>query len=125
MLDPKSCAQCHTTKAAGYGTTGMAHAFYRPQAKDTVEVPARDRQFSMQRINPYEAVTRANIGRLLAETDWKQAAFQLQKAVQLDPADVNAHLAYSVVLLQMDRLPEAEREAEVAMKTDPKISAAA
>jgi tetratricopeptide (TPR) repeat protein len=99
----------------------MAHAFYRPQAKDTIEVPARDRQFSMQRINPYEAGTRANLGRLLAgQADWKQAAFQLQKAIQLDPADVNAHLAYSVVLLQMDRLPEAEREAEVAMKTDPK-----
>jgi len=42
---PKSCVQCHATEAAGYATTGMARAFYRPQAKDTVDAPARDRQF--------------------------------------------------------------------------------
>jgi tetratricopeptide (TPR) repeat protein len=72
-------------------------------------------------INPYDAGTRANLGRLLAgEGDWKQAAFHLQKSVQLDPADVNAHLAYSVVLLQLQRLPEAEKEAETAVKADPK-----
>jgi len=71
-------------------------------------------------INPYDAGTRANLGRLLAgEADWKQAAFQLQKAVQLDGADANAHMAYSVVLAQMDRLPEAEKEAEAAVKADP------
>jgi tetratricopeptide (TPR) repeat protein len=72
-------------------------------------------------INPYDAGTRANLGRLLAaEADWKQAAFHLQKAVQLDPGDVNAHLAYSVVLVQMDRLPEAEKQAEAAATADPK-----
>jgi tetratricopeptide (TPR) repeat protein len=43
--DPTSCAKCHTSEAAGYATTGMAHAFYRPQAKDTIETPAKDRQF--------------------------------------------------------------------------------
>jgi tetratricopeptide (TPR) repeat protein len=42
---PKSCAQCHAIEAAGYATTGMAHAFYRPQANDTVEAPAREHQF--------------------------------------------------------------------------------
>jgi tetratricopeptide (TPR) repeat protein len=72
-------------------------------------------------INPYDAGTRANLGRLLAgEGDWKQAAFHLQKSVQLGPADVNAHLAYSVVLLQLQRVPEAEKEAETAVKADPK-----
>jgi tetratricopeptide (TPR) repeat protein len=71
--------------------------------------------------NPYDAGTRANLGRLLAgRSDWKQAAFQLQKAVQLDAADANAHLAYSVVLAQMNRLPEAEKEAEAALKADPR-----
>jgi tetratricopeptide (TPR) repeat protein len=76
-------------------------------------------------INPYDAGTRANLGRLLAgEGEWKQAAFHLQNAVHLDPGDVNAHLAYSVVLLQMHRLPEAEHEAETAMKVDPKSSQA-
>jgi len=76
-------------------------------------------------INPYDAGTRANLGRLLAgESDWKQAAFQLQKAVQLDATDANAHMAYSVVLEQMDRLPEAEKEAEAAVKADPQSSQA-
>ena len=76
-------------------------------------------------INPYDAGARANLGRLLAgENDWKQAAFQLQKAVQLDPADANAHMAYSVVLMQMGRLPEAEKEAEAAVKADPESSQA-
>jgi superkiller protein 3 len=72
-------------------------------------------------INPYSAGTRENLGRLLAaEADWKQAAFHLKKAVQLDPGDVNAHLAYSVALLQMDRLPEAEKQVEAAATADPK-----
>jgi tetratricopeptide (TPR) repeat protein len=76
-------------------------------------------------INPYDGGTRANLGRLLAgKGDWKEAAFHLQKAVQLEPADVDAHVAYSVVLLQMNRLPEAEREAETALKVDPKSSQA-
>jgi tetratricopeptide (TPR) repeat protein len=71
--------------------------------------------------NPYDAGTRANLGRLLAgRSDWKQAAFQLQKAVQLDAADANAHLAYSVVLAQMNRRPEAEKEAEAALKAAPR-----
>jgi tetratricopeptide (TPR) repeat protein len=43
--DPKSCAQCHVAEAAAYATTGMARAFYTPQAKDTVQAPAKDHQF--------------------------------------------------------------------------------
>jgi hypothetical protein len=43
--DPASCAQCHATEAAGYASTGMAHAFYRPKASDSVESPASSRQF--------------------------------------------------------------------------------
>ena len=76
-------------------------------------------------INPYDAEARANLGRLLAgKGDWNQAAFQLQKAVQLDAADANAHMAYSVVLMQMNRPSEAEKEAEAAVKADPKSSQA-
>jgi tetratricopeptide (TPR) repeat protein len=70
--------------------------------------------------NPYDAGTRANLGRLLAGAgDWKQAAFELQRAVELEPADGNAHMAYSVVLVQMNRLADAEREAEAAVKANP------
>jgi tetratricopeptide (TPR) repeat protein/mono/diheme cytochrome c family protein len=43
--DPSTCVQCHASEAAGYASTGMAHAFYKPEAKSTIEAPAGDRQF--------------------------------------------------------------------------------
>jgi tetratricopeptide (TPR) repeat protein len=43
--DPASCARCHAEEASGYAQTGMAHAFYKPEAKYTVESPAKDRKF--------------------------------------------------------------------------------
>ena len=43
--DPATCAGCHSAEAAGYATTGMAHAFYKPSAKDTVESSTREGQF--------------------------------------------------------------------------------
>jgi tetratricopeptide (TPR) repeat protein len=43
--DPSTCAQCHSEEAAGYARTGMAHAFSRPSASDTIDSPAPDRQF--------------------------------------------------------------------------------
>ena len=52
----------------------------------------------------------------------KEAVFQFQKAVQLNPAEADAHADYAVALIQMQRLPEAEREAEAAVKADPKSS---
>jgi len=55
--DPKSCAQCHTSEAAGYATTGMAHAFYRPEAKTTVDSPARNRQFFHALSSTYYSMT--------------------------------------------------------------------
>jgi hypothetical protein len=41
--DPKSCSQCHASEAVGYANSGMAHAFYKPQAKDTIESCQRTR----------------------------------------------------------------------------------
>jgi tetratricopeptide (TPR) repeat protein len=71
--------------------------------------------------NPYDGGPHANLGRLLAgKGDWNQAVFHLKKATELDPVDVNARMAYAVVLLQMHRLPEAEKQAETAVKVDPK-----
>lgn len=55
--DPKSCGQCHVTEAAGYATTGMAHAFYRPQGRDTVEIPVKDRQFFHAASGTYYSMT--------------------------------------------------------------------
>ena len=43
--DPKSCVRCHQDEAAGYGLTGMAHAFYTPTAAVTVDSPAKVRTF--------------------------------------------------------------------------------
>jgi hypothetical protein len=38
----------------------------------------------------------------------------------MDAADANAHIAYSVVLLQMNHFSDAKREAEAGVKADPK-----
>jgi tetratricopeptide (TPR) repeat protein len=54
---PKSCTQCHATEASGYATTGMAHAFYRPQAKDTIEAPVEERQFFHVTSGTYYSMT--------------------------------------------------------------------
>jgi tetratricopeptide (TPR) repeat protein len=43
--DPASCGKCHADEAAGYAKTGMAHAFYKPQAENSVGSPAKDKQF--------------------------------------------------------------------------------
>jgi len=55
--DPKSCTQCHAAEAAGYATTGMAQAFYKPQAKNTMDAPAKDRQFFHAASGTYYSMT--------------------------------------------------------------------
>jgi hypothetical protein len=55
--DPKSCVQCHVAETAGYATTGMAHAFYRPQAKTTVEVHGGDQPFFHAASGTYYSMT--------------------------------------------------------------------
>ncbi len=55
--DPKSCIRCHSPEAAGYATTGMAHAFYEPQAKDTVDSPAKAREFFHAASGTYFSMT--------------------------------------------------------------------
>lgn len=55
--DPTTCVQCHATEAAGYARTGMAHAFYKPGAGDTVESPAKDRQFYHAASGTYYTLT--------------------------------------------------------------------
>ncbi len=55
-----TCVQCHTSEAAGYGRTGMAHAFSRPMAKDTVASPAKDRQFYHAASGTYYELTEHN-----------------------------------------------------------------
>jgi len=80
--------------------------------------------------NPYDDATRANLGRLLASRgDWKQAAFHLQKAVQLENAQpsqagTEAHVDYAVALLQLNRMAEAEAEATAAVRTTPESARA-
>lgn len=43
--DPATCGQCHETDASGYARTGMVHSFSQPEVTDTVESPAKERQF--------------------------------------------------------------------------------
>ena len=55
--DPKSCSQCHATEAAGYANTGMAHAFYTPQANDTIESSAKNREYYHMASDTYYSMT--------------------------------------------------------------------
>jgi predicted CXXCH cytochrome family protein len=72
-------------------------------------------------INPYDSATRANLGRLLAAAgDWKQAAFHLQKAVQLDHANADAQADYALALLQTEQASAALSEAQSALRSQPK-----
>jgi tetratricopeptide (TPR) repeat protein len=55
--DPKSCVQCHVAETAGYATTGMAHAFYRPETTNTVDASARGREFFHAASSTYYSMT--------------------------------------------------------------------
>jgi tetratricopeptide (TPR) repeat protein len=55
--DSSTCVQCHASEAAGYARTGMAHAFYKPDAKDTVASPAKNRQFYHPASGTYYTLT--------------------------------------------------------------------
>ena len=55
--DPKSCAECHGAEAAKYATTGMAHAFYSPESKTTVDSSAKGRQFFHSASATYYSMT--------------------------------------------------------------------
>jgi hypothetical protein len=55
--DPTSCVQCHATEAAGYASSGMAHAFSSPQGKTTVESSAPARQFFHEASSTYYSMT--------------------------------------------------------------------
>ena len=55
--DAKSCIQCHAAETAGYATTGMAHAFYRPEATNTIDAPAKGREFFHAASGTYYSMT--------------------------------------------------------------------
>ena len=55
--DPNSCYQCHASEAAGYRNTGMAHAFYKPKAIDTIESPAKGRGYYHAASGTYYSMT--------------------------------------------------------------------
>ena len=53
--------------------------------------------------------------------DWhiNQSIAEYQKAIQLDPHDVEGHHWYATALLSLDRMPEAKAEIERARELDP------
>jgi tetratricopeptide (TPR) repeat protein len=55
--DSSTCVQCHASEAEGYARTGMAHAFYKPDTKNTAESPAKDREFYHAASNTYYTLT--------------------------------------------------------------------
>jgi len=56
--DSATCVSCHAAEASGYARTGMAHAFSRPDAENTVGVPTRDRQFYHAASETYYELTK-------------------------------------------------------------------
>lgn len=57
FADPKSCSQCHASEAAGYASSGMARAFYRPQTKDTIDSSAKGREYYHAASGTYYGMT--------------------------------------------------------------------
>ena len=55
--DPATCVKCHADEAAGYAKTGMAHAFYKPQASDTIGNATKENQFFHAASNTYYKMT--------------------------------------------------------------------
>ena len=51
--------------------------------------------------------------------DWKGAEVEYKKAIELSPGDEIAHAAYSNLLLELGRFPEALAEARIAQSLDP------
>lgn len=66
-----------------------------------------------------EAHTSLGVVRFLYEWDWKGAEQEFQRAVALNPNDVDAHLWYANFLAEMGRQPEAEAEIQHAERIDP------
>jgi Flp pilus assembly protein TadD len=77
--DPATCEQCHDTEASGYARTGMAHAFSQPEATDTVESPAKDRQFYHAASGTYYELT---------QRDGKYYQLRWQKGFDGNPDNV-------------------------------------
>lgn len=55
-VEPGSCAECHAEIAASYSQTGMAHSFYRPTSKNTIEDYTKNNQFYHQASDTYFAM---------------------------------------------------------------------
>ena len=51
--------------------------------------------------------------------DWKGAEVEYKKAIELSPGDEIAHAAYSNLLLELGRFPEALTQAKIAQSLDP------
>jgi serine/threonine protein kinase/tetratricopeptide (TPR) repeat protein len=51
--------------------------------------------------------------------DWKGAEVEYRKAIELSPGDEIAHAAYSNLLLELGRFPEALTQAKIAQSLDP------
>jgi Flp pilus assembly protein TadD len=58
--------------------------------------------------------------KLAEEGLWKEAHYRMQKALAVNDKSPALHNNLAVILEGLNRLPEAEREYQLAMKLDPK-----
>ena len=68
--DPATCLRCHAEEADGYARTGMAHAFYKPTAEDTIQTPGGGHAFLHTASQSYYELT-AHDGRFF-EHRWQK-----------------------------------------------------
>src|SRR6266568_4339236 len=62
---------------------------------------------------------RARAAILVTDWDWKGAEREYQRAIQLEPSNVDAHNEYSSLLFELGRVQEGMRETEIQQGLDP------
>ncbi len=72
-------------------------------------------------IDPSLSAGHATLGMTLfwGDWDWENSEKQFQRAIELNPNDVNAHVSYAHLLSNLGRHDEALREVTIARELDP------
>lgn len=114
--DPKY-ARAYAAIADSYNQLG--YLGFRPIGV-TIPKAQQAAQHALE-LDPQLADAHAALGFLNAmwTWEWKQAEFQYQRALELDPNYVPAHHYYALFLASAGRLKEAEEQMAIAQKLDP------
>jgi serine/threonine-protein kinase len=112
-------ALAYSGLADAYGTQGV---FYHQFAPPSATLPlAREAAMASLELDPAlgEAHQSLAFVRLYYDWDWASAEHEFKRALELNPADTNAHHQYSHYLLALGRFDESLAEAQRAVEQDP------